>query len=541
MGQEVINAAASRPNTIYQYTIANFGKLYCPHCLGVELAAAVNRSAPLPRPSRSSSPGVPPLVVFVDRAQDEGLVAQIAEQITAAARSGVLAAGARLPSVRDLARQVGVSAFTVAGAYELLAVRNVVTARRGAGYFVSARSASVSEVEPRAPEVEGIGDFWLSSDVFTHGRQLASPGCGWLPSEWYAERTIIGDALRRAAKSKPEHLVNYGHPAGYGRLRQHIARDLSDRLFAVSPDQIVLTHGVTHALDLVVRTCLQPGDAVLVESPGYSNLNGLIARYGCKLLPVQRRATGLDLEGAALLAQAHRPKAMFVTTVLHNPLGTTLRATDAYRLLALAEKFDFLLIEDDICRTFGNDFDPCLAALDGLQRVISVNGYSKTIAPSLRSGYIACGADRVQDLLRTKMVTGLTTSEVNERVVFEALSDPSVRRHVDRIRTRLTAARGACHDMLTAAGLTLLAEADGGMFLSAGWPVQPSETCNARRIAEDALRDGLALAPGDFFHVAPPDSIWFRFNVAHDDPDRLQSFLSAVPARYRREMADVNP
>lgn len=470
----------------------------------------------------------------VDRDSDVGLVEQIARTIADAAAAGRLAAGAKLPSVRDMARQLGVSTFTVAGAYDLLTARYVVAARRGAGYFVLNRgtTSTAAVTEPAQAEATGISDFWLSSDVFTHGRMLASPGCGWLPSDWYSDRTIISDAIRRVARSKAEQLVNYGHPAGFGRLRQHIARDLSERLFAVSPDQIVLTHGVTHALDLVVRTCLQPGDAVLVESPGYSNLNGLIARHGCKLLPVSRGGNGLDLEAAAQLAQTHRPKAMFVTTVLHNPLGTTLRPTDAYRLLALAEKFDFLIVEDDICRSFGNDFDPCLAALDGMQRVISVNGYSKTIAPSLRAGYVACSAKLVQDILRTKMVTGLTTSEISERIVLEVLADPNHRRSVERIRTRMTAAREAYQVVLEAAGLSVLAAPDGGMFLSAGWQVPPSETCNARLIAEDALKDGLVLAPGDFFHVSPPESIWFRFNVAHEDSERLRTFLSAVPRRY---------
>jgi DNA-binding transcriptional MocR family regulator len=474
-----------------------------------------------------------PAALAIDRSSEAGLVQQIADQISRAVSTGEIGPGEKLPSVRSLAGQLEVSTFTVANAYELLAARNVVMPRRGAGYFALGRpSAPIQIPDPGQAEASSISDFWLSSDVFTHGRLLASPGCGWLPSDWYAERTVMSDAIRRVARSKPEQLVNYGHPAGYGRLRQHIARDLSERLFAISPDQIVLTHGVTHALDLVVRTCLQPGDAVLVESPGYSNLNGLIARHGCNLLPVPRGPNGLDLEAAAQLAQAHRPKAMFVTTVLHNPLGTTLRQTDAYRLLALAERFDFLIVEDDICRSFGTDFDPCLAAMDGLSRVISVNGYSKTIAPSLRAGYVACGTRFVEELLRTKMVTGLTTSEVSERIVLEVLSDPSHRRSVDRIRARMTAARETTRAVLEDAGLKLLAVPDGGMFLSAGWQVEPDETVNARQIAQDALKEGLVLAPGDFFHVSPPESIWFRFNVAHDDSARLGAFLRAVPQRY---------
>lgn len=484
------------------------------------------------KPARASlgQAAKPPYVV-IDRDSSQGLVEQIANGISEAAKSGDLPPGAKLPSVRNLAKALGVSAFTVASAYDLLAARYVVSARRGSGYFIGQRNNTHPPALVRK-EATTVSDFWLSSDVFTQNRLLASPGCGWLPSAWYAQRTVIGDAVRRIARAKPEHLVNYGHPAGYVRLRQHIARDLSERAITISPDQIVLTHGVTHALDLVVRALLQPGDSVLVEDPGYSNLNSLLRRHGCNLLPVARTQDGLDLDTAAKLARTHRPKAMFVATVLHNPLGTTLRATDAHRLLSLAEQHDFFIVEDDIARRFGTDYDPWLAAMDGLSRVVSINGYSKTIAPSLRSGYIACNAELVPTILRTKMVTGLTTSEIGERIVLEVLSDPNHRRSVERIGSRMTQAREASRLVLEGAGLTLLANPDGGMFLSAGWPVSPTKTCNARQIAEDALKDGLVLAPGDFFCVAPPASIWFRFNVAHQDTDRLQAFLREVPKRY---------
>ncbi|MFD0987780.1 aminotransferase-like domain-containing protein [Methyloligella solikamskensis] len=475
--------------------------------------------------------GLPPVFVDIDRNSDHPLVEQICSQIEEAAERGTLAAGTKLPSVRKLAKQLGVSAFTAASAYELLTTRHVVAARRGAGYFVLQHGRTMP-VPVRPMKATTVSDSWLSSDVFTHGRRLASPGCGWLPSAWYSQKSVVGDALRRVARSKTDHLVNYGHPAGFDRLRQHIARELSERSLTVSPNQIVLTHGVTHAIDLVVRTCLRPGDAVLVENPGYANFNNLASRHGCKLLPVNRGADGLDLETAAELAETYRPKAMFVTTVQQNPLGTTLRPTDAFRLLSLAEQFDFLVIEDDIARKFGTEYDPWLAAMDGLSRVISVNGYSKTIAPSLRSGYLACNETLANEILQTKMLTGLTTSEITERIVLEVLSDPDHRRSVDQISTRLTQAREAYKLVLENAGLKLLTEPDGGMFLTAGWQVTPTETCNARRIAEDALREDTVLAPGDFFCVSPPESIWFRFNVAHQDTEPLQAFLREVPKRY---------
>lgn len=472
--------------------------------------------------------------ISVNPRSDVSLVEQISRQIADAIWKGRIPVGTKLPSVRGLAKDLGVSPFSVAASYDLLASWRAIMTRKGLGCFVAKPiAAPKKKVEGAAVDPDIVSDFWLSTDVFTRSRLQASPGCGWLPSSWYSDRTIVGDAIRRLSRLRPEHLASYGHPAGYTRLRHRIVDDLSARSMNVTPDQIVLTHGVTHALDIVLRTLLRPGDKVFVESPGYSNLNALISRHGCSLLPIARTAQGVDLNAIEELAATHRPKALFVTTVLQNPLGTTLKPIDAHRLLGLAERHSFIIIEDDIHRKFGEEADPSLAAMDGFNRVILVDGYSKTITPSLRCGYIACNADLVQGILRTKMLTGLTTSEISERTVFEVISDRNYRRSVEKMRTRLMFSQDAYREFLLGVGLTPLAEPNGGMFLSAGWPVSPEKGRNARLMAQDVLNEeGLALAPCDFFYPDGPQSIWFRFNVAHQNTDRLAYFLTRAPKRY---------
>jgi DNA-binding transcriptional MocR family regulator len=191
-----------------------------------------------------------------------------------------------------------------------------------------------------------------------------------------------------------------------------------------------------------------------------------------------------------------------------------------------------VLVEDDSFRDLCSAGDASLAALDGLRRVLRIGSFSKAVSPSLRVGYVACPPALVQPLLRRKMVSGLTTSEVNERCVDEVLANPRHRRYLEGLRQRLTAARERVLAALSDLGLTPLATPAGGMFVSAGWPVRPTETANARVIAEAALRARLALAPGDFFEVQRPATIWFRFNVAYADDPRLHQFLREVPARF---------
>ncbi len=129
------------------------------------------------------------------------------------------------------------------------------------------------------------------------------------------------------------------------------------------------------------------------------------------------------------------------------------------------------------------------------------------IAPSLRVCYIACNANMIDDFLRTKMVTGLTTSEVSERIVLEALVDASHRRVVRHISAKLLSAQDTYRTAFEDAALVILANPCGGMFVSAGWNVAPSAKCNGRIIAEEALKHDLMIAPNEYFCVPKPDSI----------------------------------
>jgi DNA-binding transcriptional MocR family regulator len=229
-------------------------------------------------------------------------------------------------------------------------------------------------------------------------------------------------------------------------------------------------------------------------------------------------------------AQARQPKLMFVNTVLQNPLGTSLSQAQAHRLLALSEQFDFWLVEDDIYRELAARGESSLAAMDGLRRVIRIGSFSKTLSPVLRVGSICASASLVPELVRVKMLTGLTTSEVNERAVFDAVGNRAYRRQVERLVQQLDGARERALEALGDAGLTPLARPRGGMFVSAGWRNAGSMDgdCNGRAIAERALRAGILLAPGEFFSLHPPDTAWFRFNVAYASEPALLDFLRSI-------------
>lgn len=451
------------------------------------------------------------------------LVDQIVAAVSAMVQSRELRVGTRMPSVRLFAKANNVSTFTVVEAYDRLLTLGLLSSRRGSGFFVAQPRASTA---PQAPTIQAtpIAIDALTPDLYSGVSDALPVGAGWLPPEWYGEETVL-DAVRHAMRIPANRLRGYGHPLGFPQLRQRLAANLSDELFAVEPDQLLLTHGATHAFDLILRTLTRPGDTVFVEDPGYSNLLSLVRHHGCVAVGIPRTDAGLDLEFLAAQAASCQPKLMFVNTVLQNPLGTSLSQAQAHRLLGLAEQFDFWIAEDDIYRELAMRGEASLAAMDGLRRVIHVGSVSKSLSPVLRVGWIGASNSLLPELVRVKMLAGLTTSEINERAVYDAISARGYRKMIERLTERLQTGREATIERLAGAGMEPVARARGGMFVSAGWNAPPTPEWNGKLIADAAVRAGILLSPNDFFMLRQSDSVWFRFNVAYADTPVLIDFL----------------
>ncbi len=466
-------------------------------------------------------------ILEIDRSKRGSLVDQIVAAIAEMVNRRELRVGTKMPSVRRFAKCNAVSTFTVVESYDRLLTLGLLSSRRGSGFFV-ARSEAVAAPLALALHATPSAIDALTPDLYSGVSDALPVGAGWLPPEWYGETTIL-DAVRHAMKIPANRLRGYGHPLGFPTLRQHMAANLEDELFHVGPDQIVLTHGATHAFDLILRTLTKPGDTVFVEDPGYSNLISLVRHHGCIPVGIPRDESGLDFAFLAQHAAASQPKLMFVNTVLQNPLGTSLSQAQAHRLLGVAEQFDFWIVEDDIYRELAARGEASLAAMDGLRRVIRVGSFSKTLSPVLRVGSICASNSLAPELLRVKMLTGLTTSEINERAVYHAVSARPYRRMVEKLVDTLASARERTTERLAEAGMTPLAKARGGMFVSAGWNVAPSAEFNGKVIADRALASGILLSPGEFFSLQSPSTIWFRFNAAYAaDAPALIEFLQSL-------------
>jgi DNA-binding transcriptional MocR family regulator len=362
------------------------------------------------------------------------------------------------------------------------------------------------------------------SDVFADHSVPTKAGCGWIPGEWINE-SGLQHALRALSRVPGPRFGGYGHPFGMASLREQIATSLRRISVPAQVSNILLTQGATQALDLVVRTLLRPGDTVVVEDPCYCNLLQILQLSGLKVIGVARSADGHDFEQLERVLNEYKPKAIFINTVLQNPSGSSLSTENAQRLLDMAARDGLWIVEDDIYRELAPPEAPCLAAMEGMSRVIYISGFSKTITPTLRVGYVAAHAEVLADLARTKMAVGLTSSEVTERIVSNVLSEGHYARHVDFLKVKLGVAHARVTERMQSLNMEIFDQPGAGLFL---WARLPIEAEQSAKVATRALERGIWLAPGSYFHPGDRRSNWFRFNVATSDNDGLWDFVHTL-------------
>ena len=311
--------------------------------------------------------------------------AAVYEQLRDAITSGRLVVGDRLPTSRDLAADIGLSRTTIATVYARLGAEGYTAGRTGDGTFVAARQ-----------------------------HQGSRPGAGprraalAVPQPWRADlRTGRPDprlfpvvAWRRSALSALQAPPpGYGDPAGLPSLRVALAAWVGrSRGVIAVPEHIVVTAGAQGAFDLLARTILAPAATIAVENPGYPPAWRAFGKAGARLVPVP-----VDSEGLVVEHIPTRARAVYTTPSHQAPTGAIMSTPRRRRLLDVARRHDFLVIEDDYdteYRYVDRPIEP-LQRLDP-ERVVYVGSFSKTISPSLRLGFIVCPPDLADALLATR-------------------------------------------------------------------------------------------------------------------------------------------
>lgn len=458
----------------------------------------------------------------IDRASPVALSKQIEDQLRQLVERRALPGGAKLMSIRQLATQLAVSTNTVVLAYDRLVAAGIIDSHGTAGFYVRARNDDGRSAPDEAALEAGEEQepVWLAQQANDQRSGVLLASSGALPPTWLQD-AVPAIAVQRAIANSTAGMASRCPPQGLPELREHIALLLQGIGAPIDAGQILTTFGGTHAIDLICRSFLQPGDTVLVEDPGFFLMFGRLRQEGIRLVPIKRRPEGLDLDTLEAACREHRPRMLFVQTALHNPTGWSSSAANLHKILILAQQYGFLIAEDDVHGHFQQAQSTRLASLAGLDGVIYYSSFCKALSPALRMGYLAAAPALLKALMRTKIHSVMTTPALNEYVLLEVLRAGNLRKHLDRLQHKIMAARNASARQLSAAGVQFEQPGNAGIFL---WGTMP-QGLDVDLLVQDAYRNKILLMRGAAFSANEGPDQHIRFNVAFSQHPRLSHYL----------------
>jgi len=389
-----------------------------------------------------------------------------------------------LPSARDIAGRLGVNRATVTAAYRELAQRGLLVLRPG---------------RPSRRRTAAVG-----SDA-----GAAGPPPGGLDLARYApDRSLVpaGRVLRwlGLGDGEGESVVHYGDVWGFARLRTWLAGRMTGWGVRVAAADVLLTAGVQHGLDLILRATTRPGDVVLVEDPTYPGLPPLLAIHRLRAIGIPVHRDGVHEAEVDQLAHRHRPLLAILTPTLHNPSGVVLGVAERKRLLAalagtgtqvVEEQFDPGLVIDGAA-------PPPLAALDA--GVVAVGSFSKALFPGLRVGWITGPRPLLARVAAVKRATDLSGSSFLEATAWALCQRGELDRQLERLRRAAAARREIVLEELGHAGNGVgWSVPRGGFSLLVTLPRGSS----ARAVAARAGELGAWVLPGPLMSVSGRDDL----------------------------------
>jgi DNA-binding transcriptional MocR family regulator len=387
--------------------------------------------------------------IQVDEHDAVPVYSQIATQIRGLIIDGLLAAETKLPSLRELARQLGVSSTTVHTAYEILAAEALIELRPGSGTVVTKFPgvAAGTNLRSRDEMDSGIDDiplmswdlykfrseFFLVPQSQSPAREMirfiqASPD----PSLFPFDR--IKQTVTRMLWNPQEAFFDRGHPQGYLPLVEYLEKymALAGVPMAEGANDIIVTNGFQRALSVTLRLLLRPGEKVAVEAPTYSAILNLLLAERIEFVPIPMEADGMDTEYLARVLRRDDIRLVITIPTYHNPTGITMSQAKRAQLIRLAARYKLPLIEDDWGRMLRYDgkASPPLKAMDAGGHVIHIGTFSKCFLPGLRIGWITCPANLAITLVRAKLAADQSDSFFLQALMHEFIANGYLAAHL---------------------------------------------------------------------------------------------------------------
>ncbi len=436
-------------------------------------------------------------------ATTDTLYLKIADAMTQQIRSGTLPRGERIPSVRRMASQQGVSPSTVVQAYRLLEDARLIEVRPRSGYFVASRAPVLPEPAPSRPPRRavnvGISELVTRITGLAHDPEVVSFGAA-CPGESLLSHERVRLALSRATQRHRHSLSVYPLGPGDEALRRAVARHALRMGCHIDAQDVLITSSCLESITLCLRAVTQPGDTVALESPTFYGFLQILEHLGLRALEIPTHPrTGLSLDALQLALDTQPVKAVLAVPTLSNPLGSSMPVAERKRLAQMLARHKVPLIEDVLYNDLCDDEDRrrAVQAFDTAQQVMLCGSFTKTIAPGLRLGWLVSPPRLTEKLQRLKAATSGSEMVVVQRALADLLTQPGIEAGYRQLRatvaTRMDEVRHIVSRHFPKG--TRMSSPAGGFIL---WLELPGGR-DAMALHEACLAEGLCISPGGLF------------------------------------------
>ena len=460
---------------------------------------------------------------------------QISDLLADRMKTGLLKPGDRLPSTRKLADMLRVHRSTVALAYQTLWSLGFVELRRGSAPVVRCRAPlpGASEREPESAldwdrvSSPATGDLYRHTPLRTVQRR-PSPPRDWISFEYLRMdprlfpmehfRTCLGRAFREEGAS----LLGYGDPRGHEGLRETIAARMGTHGISVTADEILITNGAQHALDLVLRMMAEPGKTVAVESPTYGDILPLLRHYCLNVAEIPLKEDGMDLDALESACRKGPIHLVYTMPNFQNPTGITTDQPHREQLLDICSRFGVPLLEDafeEEMKYSGRVVLP-VKSMDTGHRVIYCGTFSKVLFPGGRVGWLAAHPECIRRLAVLRRYGELSPPALLQAALARFCSEGHFERHISRMhriyRKRMQIALAALKRCVSPEWAAWTHPAGGYLIWLSMAPSPPADW-------EAILAsEKVSAAPGNSFYSSEPAEIHFRLSVSSLDEEKIE-------------------
>ncbi|MBY4675482.1 aminotransferase-like domain-containing protein [Marinobacterium arenosum] len=470
------------------------------------------------------------------------LYEQLADTLAQRIEQGYFRSGDKLPSIRSLSQEHGVSISTVQEAYRLLEDRGLAQPRPKSGYYVSPRievpplpSTSSTLHKPlRVSRWQQV--LHMMSQPEDRNMVYLSVALPNLEAPTLKPlQTILSDLNRRVGLRG----LAYDQLHGADELRHQVARLAVDSGCRLAAEEIIVTTGCQEALSTSLRAISQAGDIIAVDSPGFFGSLQAIEANGLQALEIPcHPETGMSLEALELALEQWPVKAILTTPTFNNPAGYCMPDSHKQRLLELARKYDLPIIEDDIYGDLSYSYPRprTIKSFDQEGRVILCSATSKSIAPGLRVGWVAPGQYLMQ-VMHMKYVTSMASTTLPQLAVAEFIAQGGYERHLRKMRASYKQNRDRMLEWVARylPEGTRASRPQGGYLL---WVELPQQV-DAEQLNERTQARGVSVAPGPLFSASTRFQNCIRINFAPEMNARVERALQIVGEEAQKLIDEV--